>query len=350
MIILSWAPPLPSSADNAIALQHATTSATLAAAASSSAEPTSDPQATHTSNPLEGLFKNATVLPQISRHDRLTSVAHSHFIRRLFASSPVDVGVFIDSNNGEGNVGSHVHILVPFFGGPDDRLALEFAVQLCARDEVTASVIRMVKDTSVAQEASSSETGKGTNDENSDAEEARPGRSEKEPQQHTATGLTIHGTVHSMNRFPDTIYPNVTTQTRLASDTADNICWFKYAPQEAENAVPPAHTPIIQSALQRVTFSTMTSATPLKQLTQTSVGLAGGRRLIVVAGRGKRLAAESHQDEMQTLLAGGQTGHSALGNEMRKTLGDVSTAFLISGPSAELMVVQASAAVDRQGA
>lgn len=151
-----------------------------------------------------------------------------------------------------------------------------------------------------------------------------------------------------MNRFPDTIYPNVTTHTKLESDTADNIWWFKYAPRESGDADPPSHAPIVQSALSRMEFSTVTSPTPLRTLMQTSTGLQEGKRLIVVAGRGKRLAAESHQDEMQALLSGGQSGHSGLGNEMRKTLGDVSTAFLIAGVGAELLVVQASAAVDRR--
>lgn len=145
-----------------------------------------------------------------------------------------------------------------------------------------------------------------------------------------------------MNRFPDTIYPHETTQTRLASDTADNICWFKYAPQKPQDAIPPSHPPTIESALARIQFSTMTSATPLRSLMERSPSLSGGRRLIVVAGRGKRLAAESHQDEMQVLLSGGQSGYGALGNEMRKTLGDVATAFLISGVGAELLVVQSS--------
>lgn len=153
-----------------------------------------------------------------------------------------------------------------------------------------------------------------------------------------------------MNRFPDTIYPHETTQTRLASDTADNICWFKYAPQVSEHAIPPSHPPIIESALTRIHFSSVTSAAPLRSLMERSTGLSGGRRLIVVAGRGKRLAAESHQDEMQVLLSGGQSGYGALGNEMRKTLGDVATAFLISGVGAELLVMQSSGMGDRVGA
>lgn len=196
MVLLSWATPLPSSADDANAMQHASTSAALTAAATSPTEPQSDPQATHTSNPLEGLFRSANAVPSRSRHERLTSVAHSHFIRRVFATSPVDVGLFIDSQNGGGYMGSGVHILVPFFGGPDDRLALEFAVQLCAREEVTASVFKMIKEIPTPQEGSSSDAdadSKGPS--TKDAPTTRP---EKEPQ-HLTTGLTAHGTMHSVS-------------------------------------------------------------------------------------------------------------------------------------------------------
>lgn len=146
-----------------------------------------------------------------------------------------------------------------------------------------------------------------------------------------------------MRGFPDTIYPNVTTQTRLTSDTADNICWFKFAPSNTPNAQSPAHTPIVQSALMRMEFKNLSSPVPLHILGQTVAVLAEAKRTIVIAGRGKRLAVESHQDEMQTIL-GPQSGaaHAGLGNEMRKTLGDVSTAFVVQGVSAGLLVMQAS--------
>ena len=36
-------------------------------------------------------------------------------------------------------------LFVPFFGGPDDRLALDFAVQLCANPRISATVVRVTK-------------------------------------------------------------------------------------------------------------------------------------------------------------------------------------------------------------
>ena len=41
--------------------------------------------------------------------------------------------------------GGTYRLLVPFFGGPDDRLALEFAVQLCANPKICATVVRVRK-------------------------------------------------------------------------------------------------------------------------------------------------------------------------------------------------------------
>jgi hypothetical protein len=37
------------------------------------------------------------------------------------------------------------HIFLPFFGGPDDRLALDFVVQICANPRVRGTVVRLTK-------------------------------------------------------------------------------------------------------------------------------------------------------------------------------------------------------------
>ncbi|KAG8987370.1 K(+)/H(+) antiporter [Tulasnella sp. 427] len=299
------------------------------------------PQATHTSNPLAGLFAGPSShgptggahQTTLTRHEKITSVAHAHFIRRLYASAPADVGLFVDNQavQQQGHVlGSKAHLLVPFFGGPDDRLALEFVVQLCERPEVTATIIRVTKEALV-----------------SDSDAEGKARIDLPEQAHLAGGepaIPITDTLHSMPRMADTIYPNVTTQTRLASDTADNICWFKYAPQEDPNAIAPQHTPQVRDALTRVTFTSLASPRPLHTLVDQASEVAGEKRLIVVVGRGKRLAAESHHDEMRTMLSEEHgRRHGGLGNEMRNTLGDVATAFMVSRVSAGLLVMQASA-------
>ena len=77
-----------------------------------------------------------------------SSVVHSEFVRGIFARSSVDVALFVDGGRGGGGAGNYAnqHICLPFFGGPDDRLALSIVVQLCGNPRTTAKVFRVTKD------------------------------------------------------------------------------------------------------------------------------------------------------------------------------------------------------------
>lgn len=94
-------------------------------------------------NPLEGIFKSGA-------NDLASAAIHSQFLRNLFATSSVDVALFVDPGLGAtsqeafGRRGQK-HILLPFFGGPDDRLALSLVLQLCAKSDISATVLRIVK-------------------------------------------------------------------------------------------------------------------------------------------------------------------------------------------------------------
>jgi hypothetical protein len=95
----------------------------------------------HSNNPFDALFRTAPM-------EKSGSAMHSHFIRGVFAQSKTDVALFIDHGYTPGETratGGTQHIFLPFFGGPDDRLALDFAVQLCANPNTSATVVRMVK-------------------------------------------------------------------------------------------------------------------------------------------------------------------------------------------------------------
>jgi hypothetical protein len=93
-------------------------------------------------NPFDALFggRSAAV-------DKATALNYSQFIRRVFVESPSDVALFIDRGLSplETSATYGQHIFLPFFGGPDDRLALAFVVQLCVHPAVSATVIRMRK-------------------------------------------------------------------------------------------------------------------------------------------------------------------------------------------------------------
>jgi hypothetical protein len=147
-----------------------------------------------------------------------------------------------------------------------------------------------------------------------------------------------------MSAFPDTIYPNATTQTRLESDTADNICWNKYAPRDSPESESAPRSADILSALTRMAFVTVHSHIPLHTFAERGAAAIenGNSRVMFVVGRGKRLAAESHHAEMKALL--GENPNTQA--EMRKTLGDVGTYIIHWGCAAPILVMQASAVAD----
>ena len=84
-----------------------------------------------------------------------------------------------------------------------------------------------------------------------------------------------------------------------------------------------------------MTFEELASPTPL----QAALGRAGTlERAIVVVGRSRRLAAEDHHAELRML----EEVHGAVRADVRKTVGDVGTAFVMAGINASLLVMQAS--------
>ena len=110
-------------------------------------------------NPFEALFRATSA----GAEERDVSLSHSQFVRGLFAAAKTDVALFVDRHTPGGDGGSAglarsgVHrLFVPFFGGPDDRLALDFAVQLCANPRISATVVRIAKceDAELVQEDS----------------------------------------------------------------------------------------------------------------------------------------------------------------------------------------------------
>ncbi|QRW01954.1 Sodium/hydrogen exchanger family [Ceratobasidium sp. AG-Ba] len=266
-------------------------------------------------NPFDAIFggRSAAV-------DKATSVFYSQFIRRVFVESPADVALFIDRGLSplETSATYGQHIFLPFFGGPDDRLALAFVVQLCVHPAVSATVMRMKK-TEGLEETDTRLT------------------TDVKAEQVAAALAANNMTVHSMG--PDTVYPQHNTQNRLQSETADNLIWTQMtSPSNAQS-------PAIRGALSRITFVEESSHTPLTIVLQRSkeeyeTASSSNKALLVVTGRGRRMAAESHTDELRGIIAG--LDSSAIGGEVRRTVGDVATAFVATGAKASLFVLQAS--------
>ena len=67
---------------------------------------------------------------------------HSQFVRGIFAQSSMNVALFVDRGRFELGYSAQRAIL-PFFGGPDDRLALAMVVQMCGDPKTTAKILRV---------------------------------------------------------------------------------------------------------------------------------------------------------------------------------------------------------------
>lgn len=140
----------------------------------------------------------------------------------------------------------------------------------------------------------------------------------------------------------DTVYGAFNTQTRLASDTADNLVWEKYTNPDSHSV-----SPSVRTALGRISFSTTTSAKPLHTVVElvraditAATSQATPKSFVVLAGRSRRLAVENLGTELRTLIA--EVG-SHMGSSVPKTLGDVGAALVASNVDASILVLQAAA-------
>ncbi len=87
-------------------------------------------------NPFDSVFSKT--------HGNDEGLLRSQFVRKVFANNPSDVALFVDRGfSTDHNTSIYPHIFLPFFGGPDDRLALSFVIQLCMHEGVSATVIRL---------------------------------------------------------------------------------------------------------------------------------------------------------------------------------------------------------------
>ncbi|KXN82041.1 K(+)/H(+) antiporter 1 [Leucoagaricus sp. SymC.cos] len=309
-----------------------------------------------------------------------TAVMHSHFIRNVFARSDVDVGLYIDRSisnplnlplglNAGGRGRGRVHLLLPFIGGPDDRLALEFVVELCRRNErLRATVVRLRKAEEIAEPVLVGADGTIPGAEGGDKDKGLEVRNEE------ANMMTITSGVPN---FPDTVYGQPTTEVVMQSETADNIVWARYTTlrptfprndsgSSSASAPPPvALTPVAP----RVMFKDITTAKPLHAALDEAHALqrlsisrsrkgfrsslnAAGVGVVVVAGRSRRLAVESHRAELKELMAedastGVEVVENSMVREVRKTVGEVGSAFVGRGVGVGIWILQASLDQDK---
>jgi hypothetical protein len=110
--------------------------------------PDTSAQQDHASTPFDVLFR-------MERPS--TSLPHSHFVRSVFAHSGTNVALLIGRAPFAGVRDRRTHVFLPFFGGPDDRLALDFVMQLCANPRVSATVVHVTKRDIQAEDISAPE-------------------------------------------------------------------------------------------------------------------------------------------------------------------------------------------------
>jgi len=254
-------------------------------------------------------------------------VIYSQFIRGVFVQSAADVALIIDRGAPNSINSSHLvavdghHIFLPFFGGPDDRLALTLLVQLCQNNtSVNATVVWITK---------------SEGDLETDSIIAK----DRETPHQNFTITSIGG------RFPDTVYAQQTTETRMNSQTVDHVLWSRVTSSETASS-------------SRITFTQLQSPRPLnaaleylsneviqRQLSPSTAdpkanAPAPSKGFIVALGRARRLAVESHEAELRDIAAKSRAQSTG---ELRKTVGDVASAFIIGTPH-QLLVFQASSA------
>jgi hypothetical protein len=142
---------------------------------------------------------------------------------------------------------------------------------------------------------------------------------------------------------PDTIDGQQNREIRVQSDTADNIAWARYASAASDSKS--SHSSLSSASYKpQVEFKHLLTPIPLHAAIQEATAIAlfsPERKLIVVTGRSRRLTVENHKAELKTLMS----EHGCLGAEVRKTVGDVASGFMVAGVESGVVVVQAAIAL-----
>lgn len=130
-----------------------------------------------------------------------------------------------------------------------------------------------------------------------------------------------------------------TAQTRLQSNAADNALWQSVT--TSSHSQPFA----IRTAIERVEFVELERPTPLREVLirvqrETERAVQEKLRAFVITGRARGLAEDTCCAELERLLH--SEGPLKTPPEVRETIGDIATAFVVSGNTAGVLVVQSA--------
>ena len=208
------------------------------------------------------------------------------------------------------------HVFFPFFGGPDDTIAMRFVLQLATNTNVTATIVRVVYKAGVTEEP---------------------------------LDLPAPASIHRPDLPRGLSMSNVPTLS--GEDTAKDPT-VKLQPTVSNSTVPDAEGAFFQSMAdsvpaaisQRVLFETAETAQPIHYViskAKEEVGLSKNAGDLVILGR-SQLDIQTHiRRELVSVLAS-LGAPSGAGNETRKCLGDVAEAVIVSGAKASIIVLKAS--------
>ena len=113
------------------------------------------------------------------------------------------------------------------------------------------------------------------------------------------------------------------------------MVWAKYASLDPSAGTPNA----LRAALSRIEFSDFSTPAPLHAAIQrASVIRTVHKRLLIVNGRSRRLATESHHHELKRIFEEYRTTSPEI---ITKTIGDVAASMVVSSSASALVVLQA---------
>lgn len=207
---------------------------------------------------------------------------HAHFVQSILEHSSADVAVFLDWNVDSPIEGkSHHHLFLPFFGGPDDRFALDFVAQLCENDAISATVLRLVK-----------------------------------KYQHEITSAT------------QSIENRGTDPVNAESDTADEMAWEYHTSASSMD---------LNASPSRMAFKKCVTTIPLHAIVREAHAIKqSGVRLLIVAGRSNHRRTDIDLTELSALIA----EYGDLDADAKKTIGVVATAIVTARSGDGVLVLQ----------
>ncbi|CAG8549083.1 23981_t:CDS:1, partial [Gigaspora rosea] len=246
------------------------------------------------------------------REKKHTSPHVANFVQGIFneAANYASVGVFVDRGLGSfdsntrtiPNPMGYLHVFIPFFGGADDREALNFAFKLLESPNVNINVLRIIKS---EQPTDHDVTLKPeTQIEIPDDEKDRPSLDRQ------ISTISISEAVENQENKEDESF----LEKNLKSKTG----------YPARNA--------------RISYQEISSNTPIQTAVERAREIVNRKDLVIV-GRSRHSHANErhHHGEFRELIK----NLGSYGNDTYKSLGYVSEAFLVGGVKASLLVLQA---------